>query len=1415
MDPSIKLLVDELHRRFDELNTKWDQRLSDSEKRQFDHVDRLEAHYGERLDRLEAAAQVFDDWRPRLEARLSDSEKRQFDHVDRLAAHHGERLDRLEAAALVFDDWRPRVEATVDDVKLDVNKLSRFCNRAVFANTAADGGILPIPKSAAERPPVSEPPADGPFGHRVHLHHRDDGYGSVYTVAHHPVKGTHHYHPPSFFECPPHRVEPGFHHPLGSGPRLEQSFHRGSSQFTGSLPKLHFPSFDGENPKLWLSRCQDYFDLYSVDPIVWVRVAAMHLQGAASRWWQSVEPRLKGASWSEFGCLVSHRFGRNQQEALILQLFNMSQTGSTKEYVERFTELVDQLGLRDDIRATVLIQQPQSLDTACSLALVQDEVADSGRRREYRQPYSGFHSKSLAKGPQPLPQPPRVERPAAPSTADKTSGDPAKAAVDKFSALRSFRRAWGLCDRCAEKWSPGHKCNAAVQLNALQELFDIFEPVDSVPEDAHSSHSADQLFIALSQEALSGSDGPRTLRMMGFIQDKVMLILVDSGSSHSFISQSLAQQLSGHSKLASPMSVRVANGAVLQRVTQLEAATWEVQGYQFSSDLKILPLQHFDLILGMDWLEAFSPMRVHWKQKWIAVPYLGSTAVLHGISSALPDQLVVQLCSMSVPEQLDSLSQSLCPALAALITEFGSLFEPVAGLSSPRHCDHTIPLVAGAKPVHIRPYRYPPALKDEIESQVRDLLDKGLIQPSNSPFSSPMLLVKKKDGSWWPVVDYRHLNALTIRGKFPIPVFDELMDELSGATWFSSLDLNSGFHQIRLRPGEEPKTAFQTHFGHFEYRVMSFGLCGAPGTFQGAMNATLHPLLRKCVLVFFDDILSKSLDDHIRHLKQVFQLLSQDQWKVKLSKCSFAQRQISYLGHVISSEGVSTDSSKVDAVTSWPTPTNVKELRSFLGLTGYYRKFVRHFAIIARPLTDLLKKHALFVWSSEHQSSFDALKQALSSAPVLAMLDFSHPFCIETDACTNGVGAVLLQGGHPLAYISKPLGPKSMGLSTYEKEYLAILLAVEQWRTYLTYQEFLIYTDQRSLTHLSDQRLNTPWQQRVFTKLLGLQYRVIYKPGNDNRVADALSRRSHNHGELHSLSVCSPAWMSEILLGYQADPATQTLLAKLAVLPDAVPHFTLQQGILRYKKRIWLGTNVGLQQKVLSALHDNPAGGHSGFPVTYRRMKQLFAWKGMKSDVKLFVSSCQTCQQAKPDRARSPGLRLPLPVPSSAWQIITMDFMEGLPRSSGKDCILVIVDKFTKYGHFVGLSHPFSAASVARVFFDSVYRLHGLPESIVSDRDKIFTSLFWQKLFKLAGVSLRLSSSYHPQSDGQTERVNQCLETFLRCYVHACPARWMDWLGLAEYWYNTSTHSAIGRSPFEALYGYPPRSLGIVPSDMC
>jgi hypothetical protein len=351
-----------------------------------------------------------------------------------------------------------------------------------------------------------------------------------------------------------------------------------------------------------------------------------------------------------------------------------------------------------------------------------------------------------------------------------------------------------------------------------------------------------------------------------------------------------------------------------------------------------------------------------------------------------------------------------------------------------------------------------------------------------------VLLVRKKDGTWRFCVDYRQLNALTIKHKHPVPIVEELIDKLAGACWFTKLDLASGFHQILLPDGEQHKTAFQTHHGLYEFLVMPFGLTNAPASFQSLMNQIFAPLLRQCVLVFVDDILiySPSLSCHVKHLKAVFDILHQNRLFLKRSKCSFALQELEYLGHIIGREGVATDKTKVQAVTAWPQPTTVKELRGFLGLTGYYCRFIKHYGILARPLTQLLCKGVAFSWGPDQQHAFTLLKEAMSTAPVLAIPDFAQPFVLETDASNIGIGAVLMQGGHPVAFLRKSLCRRSQTLSTYEKECMAIILAMDKWRAYLQHREFLILTDHQSLLHLSDQRLLTGIQHKAFVKLLGL-----------------------------------------------------------------------------------------------------------------------------------------------------------------------------------------------------------------------------------------------------------------------------------------------------------------------------------------
>lgn len=627
------------------------------------------------------------------------------------------------------------------------------------------------------------------------------------------------------------------------------------------------------------------------------------------------------------------------------------------------------------------------------------------------------------------------------------------------------------------------------------------------------------------------------------------------------------------------------------------------------------------------------------------------------------------------------------------------------------------------------------------------------------------------------------------------------------ASIFSKMDLRAGFHQIRMAPDDIFKTAFRTHEGHYEFVVMPFGLSNAPATFQSMMNSVLKPYLRRFVTVFFDDILiySASMEDHIRHLKMVLQCLLDHSLFAKLSKCVFGQTKVSYLGHLVDYQGVQPDPAKIDAVSSWPSPASLKQLRAFLGLAGYYRKFVRNFAHIASPLTALLKKDA-FSWTTEAESSFQALKGALTHTPVLALPNFELPFVIDTDASGIGIGAVLTQNGHPLAYFSKKLNPKMQAASTYERELFAVTEAVAKWRTYLLGNHFVIRTDQKSIKELSSQVVHTPAQQRFIIKLLGYDFSIEYKPGSTNTVADALSRtqQEKKSEQILLLTTISDPLLEDLRLETNQHPELQALLQKINSNSEGLSKFSIHDGLIFFNGRIVIASDSLHKTCILENFHSSLTGGHGGVRRTLARILPLYYWPNMRTDVKDFIRTCPTCQATKYQPSAPAGLLQPLPLPHAVWDDLSMDFIIGLPPSGGKTAIMVVVDRLSKYAHFSALPRRFSAPLVAQVFLSDICRLHGLPKTIVTDRDRIFVSQFWRELFRLCGSKLCFSTANHPQTDGQTEVTNKGLEQYLRCFTMDNPNSWLSFLPWAEYSYNTSAHSSTGYSPFQILYGRPP-----------
>ncbi|KAD5961527.1 hypothetical protein E3N88_13000 [Mikania micrantha] len=996
------------------------------------------------------------------------------------------------------------------------------------------------------------------------------------------------------------------------------------------------------------------------------------------------------------------------------------------------------------------------------------------------------------------------------------------------------RRKKGLCYRCGQLYGPTHRCPEGklrvLLLGEDEEIADLGEqllmtvlPSSSVAQEFDPPDGSCQVLeIMASCNQLCGH---QTLQLDGILLGIPICLLVDSGATHNFISKRLVSALAIPFTTIDGIKIRLGDGHVVMVTTQCQQLSVQIGPCTFVINALVFDTGSLDLILGMEWLQSLGPVTHDWKNAWMQFTFHDSRVVLQGGGTnthsnaslqtwlrkeSKPQLTVINLLAsmMTVSNShSNSLSSSQQQSLSVLLNDFTSIFQIPSSLPPSRSYDHQI-ILSTSDPIAVRPYRYPHIQKNEIEKQVKELLSVGMIRPSRSAYSSPVILVKKKDSSWRMCVDYRALNKVTIPDKFPIPMVEELLDELHGAKFFTKLDLKSGYNQIRMQESSIEKTAFRTHEGHYEYLVMPFGLMNAPATFQAIMNDIFKPFLRKFVVIFFDDILIYSPDwvTHLRDIQAVFQTLVLHSFFLNQKKCTFGQTSVEYLGHLITGQGVSMDPKKIEAVAQWPTPSTIKGLRGFLGLTGYYRKFIQFYGSIARPLTDFTKKNA-FVWSTQAHEAFINLKNALISAPVLALPNFSLPFTIECDASGRGIGAVLTQQQKPIAYFSKGLSDKNLAKSAYEREMMALVLAVQHWRPYLLGTRFIVCTDQKSLKFLLQQRVTTPDQQNWVAKLLGYNFDIQYKPGKSNKAADALSRREE-------MGVCftlnsGPIWVqgSQLIAESKADPVLQKLGQDCQLFPDKHPGFVMKHDVLFYHNRLVISANSKFLPVLLHEFHTTPTGGHSGYYRTYRRMAANLYWAGMTATVKQYVRECEVCQRCKAATTAPAGLLQPLNIPNVIWEELSMDFISGLPRSKGFTVILVVVDRLSKYAHFIPLKHPYTAKAVAEVFVKEIVRLHGIPKNILSDRDPLFLSNFWQEVFRAQGTTLSMSSAYHPESDGQTEVINRCLETYLRCFAVDQPKMWAHWLPWAEFWYNSTFHSSTGQTPFQTVYGRSPPTV--------
>ncbi|XP_026441777.1 uncharacterized protein LOC113340943 [Papaver somniferum] len=996
------------------------------------------------------------------------------------------------------------------------------------------------------------------------------------------------------------------------------------------VPKLDFPRFDGDNPRGWIPKSERYFHLNNIEEHLKVNIAAIYLEGKAEKFFLNFQINRPRITWSDLVLHLCARFENPIEENFVGSFNKLIQSSTVDDYYEEFESLKSLMlnmnpsltdtyfvmrflsGLKEEIGKSVSMFQPATLSEAFSLARLQEQkfnLAASATKpftRSFMMQYSSptFPPKPILTSPKSVPTTPKS---LFTSPSKPTSTSPTTKRLTQEDMNR--RRAQGLCYNCDEVYKQGHFCKGKQKIFMLQvESTDSTETEEEEEVFEETTESLVQSDIEVSLHALTGSATGDTIRIPGLLHKRKVSILIDSGSTTSFIDSTLATSLKFSIEQTPSMLVTVANGEQTVSTGICSNLQWSMQGHTFVEILRLLPLGGCDIVLGADWMRTLGDVVFNFYKLTISFKYHNKKITLQGTS---PSSSLLMVSGESVKKLFSTTSHGIVghlfsisltpdppttPAnLQPLLHDFQDIFQEPTKLPPQRSLDHKIPLQPLSSPVNQRAYKFPYVQKGVVEQLVKEMLHTGIIQPSHNPFASPILLVRKKNGSWRFCVDYRKLNSITIKDKFHIPIVDELLDELKGSTVFSKIDLRAGYYQIRVSAKDIFKIAFRTHHGHYEFKVMPFGLTNAPATFQALMNDIFQPFLRRFVLVFFDDIFiySQNMDEHLEHLKIVFVLLRQHQLFSNMSKCCFGQPSLEYLGHIITAQGVCADPNKVTCMQNWPVPKNIKELRGFVGLTGYYKNFVQGYSLISKPLTNLLKNDS-FLWTPSATHAFDQLNSAMSTTPVLALPDFTKPFVVESDASDLCVGAVLLQYGKPIAFFSKPLGPRARALSTYEKELLAIVLVVQKWRQYLQATKFTIKNGHQSLKYFLEQKLTTTFQQKWLIKQLGFDYDIQYKKGANNVVADALSRRPTVGVTCSSLVVSTPTWVHEVLTSYLEDAKVSQLISQLLLSPHSVPNYTYKEGILRYKSKLYIGTGGNVRQTLLASLHASAISGHSG-----------------------------------------------------------------------------------------------------------------------------------------------------------------------------------------------------------------------------
>ncbi len=808
-------------------------------------------------------------------------------------------------------------------------------------------------------------------------------------------------------------------------------------------------------------------------------------------------------------------------------------------------------------------------------------------------------------------------------------------------------------------------------------------------------------------------------------------ILVDSGASGNFISSLSLLQIK-LPRLRCTTSYRISNiqgkplskGLVHHRTPEVTLRIGNFHTEQIS--FLVLEEATVDIVLGRPWLARHHP-DIHWSSgevlKWSESCFGKCLTDLPTPGRTIPS---VSICSTTIESPVSHNSVQI----PAAYRTFQDMFSKVAATRLPPHrpWDCAIDLLPGAKLPKGRVYPLTIPERAAMEEYIKEALQQGFIRPSLSPAASSFFFVAKKDGGLRPCIDYRALNSQTVKFAYPLPLVPASLEELRGARLFTKLDLRSAYNLIRIRRGDEWKTAFITPSGHYEYRVMPYGLSNSPSIFQNFMNEIFRDLLHQFVIIYIDDILihSSNLEEHHRHVSQVLQHLCQHHLYLKLEKCEFHRTTIQFLGYIITPEGVQMDPNKVDAVRNWPQPTKIKELQRFLGFANFYRRFIAHYSQQSAPLTSLLRhKPKTLTWTPEATQAFQQLKSSFCTAPTLTHPDPNRRFVVEVDASTLGVGAVLSQWKgeppvlHPCAHSSKMMSPAEQNYDIGNRELLAIKLALEEWWHWLegSQHPFEVITDHKNLQYLREAKRLNPRQARWALFFTRFHFTVTYRPGHKNLKADALSCLHQPDPSVDNPEPILPPTVFACPIVWNVDAQIRA-----ATLTEPAPPGGPEG-------KWYVPTTLRLT--LLDSIHTSPGSGHPGSQRTLSLLRNRYWWPSMARDVARYVRGCSVCAITTTPRHLPEGKLVPLPIPRRPWSHIGIDFATDLPPSNGFTTIFVIVDRFSKACKLIPLRGLPTALEAAEALFQHVFRNFGLPEDIVSDRGPQFISRVWRGFFRL------------------------------------------------------------------------------------